>query len=115
MNDCIFCKIAEGSIPARKVYEDDFVVAFHDLAPQAPVHVVIIPKEHAANLNKAARSLSDETLARLLRTAADVASILGIADSGYRIISNCGPDARQSVQHLHVHLLGGEQLPEKIV
>ena len=114
MEDCIFCKIASGEIPSRKVYEDDQVLAFYDLAPQSAVHVLIIPKAHAENLLDA-RSLPDETLAHLMRTAANVAEQLGVGASGFRIVSNCGPDARQSVQHLHLHLLGGQQLAEKMV
>lgn len=114
MENCIFCKIAAGEIPANKVYEDDLVVAFHDLSPQAPVHVLVIPKAHAANLLEA-RALEDAVLARLMRTAADVATTLGLDKTGFRIISNCGPDACQSVEHLHIHVLGGTQLPAKMV
>lgn len=114
MNDCVFCKIAAGEIPAQKVYEDDLVVAFHDLSPQAPVHVLVIPKAHADNL-LAARSLDDDVLARLLRAAANVAESLGLDKTGFRIISNCGADACQSVQHLHIHLLGGTKMPAKMV
>ncbi len=114
MEECIFCKIARGEIPAKKVYEDERVIAFHDLAPQAPVHVLIIPKRHAANLLEA-REMEDELLAHLMRTAASVAQQLGIAGSGFRIVSNCGADACQSVQHLHVHLLGGRQLSGEMV
>lgn len=114
MEDCIFCKIASGEIPARKVYEDDAVVAFHDIAPQAPVHIVVIPKQHAGNLVEA-RAMDDALLAHLLRTAADVAVQVGIGETGFRIISNCGKDARQSVEHLHIHVLGGVRLSERMV
>lgn len=113
MEDCIFCKIAAGTVPCNKVYEDEHVLAFHDMAPQAPVHVLIIPKEHAKTLLEA-RSFSDETLARLLRTAANVAEELGLAESGFRIVSNSGKDAGQTVDHLHVHLMGGKALPERM-
>lgn len=113
MEDCVFCKIAAGAIPANIVYEDDMVVAFHDLAPQAPVHVLIIPKAHASNLILA-QAMDDALLAHLLRTAAKVAALLGIDESGFRIVSNCGPDARQSVAHLHIHVLGGKQLPAEM-
>ena len=106
---CIFCRIARGEIPAAKVYEDEHVLAFYDIAPQAPVHVLVIPKRHAGELLEA-RAFDDSLLAHLLRTAAEVAAQLGIDKSGFRVVTNCGPDARQSVQHLHLHILGGKQL-----
>lgn len=114
MDDCIFCKIASGAIPADKVYEDDRVVAFHDLAPQAPVHVLVIPKEHIGNLLEA-REMDDALLAHLLRTVANVATQLGLDETGFRIISNTGADARQSVHHLHIHVLGGKTLSDRMV
>lgn len=113
MEDCIFCKIARGEIPSSKVYEDEQVVAFNDLNPQAPVHVLIVPKAHYANLNEAG-DMSEALLAALLRAASRIAAQLGLDKSGYRIVSNCGPDACQSVQHLHIHLLGGAKLAEKM-
>lgn len=109
MEDCIFCRIAEGKIPPQKVYEDEHVLAFHDLNPQAPVHVLIIPKRHAANLLEA-RAFDDAMLSRLLRAAANVAEMMGVDKTGFRIVSNCGADACQSVFHLHIHLLGGEKM-----
>ena len=114
MEDCVFCKIVAGDIPSKKVYEDDRVLAFYDLNPQAPVHVLVIPKAHAANLLDA-RALDDQTLAHLLRTCSDIAESLGLDKTGFRIVSNCGEDARQSVDHLHIHLLGGAQLSEQMV
>ena len=113
MEDCIFCKIARGEIPSSKVYEDKQVVAFNDLNPQAPVHVLIVPKAHYANLNEAG-GMPEALLAALLRAASRIAAQLGLDKSGYRIVSNCGPDACQSVQHLHIHLLGGAKLAEKM-
>ena len=113
MEDCIFCKIARGEIPSSKVYEDEQVVAFNDLNPQAPVHVLIVPKAHYANLNEVG-DMSEALLAALLRAASRIAAQLGLDKSGYRIVSNCGPDACQSVQHLHIHLLGGAKLAEKM-
>lgn len=113
MEDCIFCKIARGEIPSSKVYEDEQVVAFNDLNPQAPVHVLIVPKAHYANLNEAG-GMPEALLAALLRAASRIAVQLGLDKSGYRIVSNCGPDACQSVQHLHIHLLGGAKLAEKM-
>lgn len=113
MEDCIFCKIARGEIPSSKVYEDEQEVAFNDLNPQAPVHVLIVPKAHYANLNEAG-GMPEALLAALLRAVSRIAAQLGLDKSGYRIVSNCGPDACQSVQHLHIHLLGGAKLAEKM-
>ena len=104
MQDCIFCKIAAGEIPSTIVYEDDRVLAFEDLNPQMPVHTLIIPKEHYANIGD---GIPDELLGYVFNTVKKVAEIKGIADSGYRVIVNTGSDAQQSVHHLHVHVLGG--------
>lgn len=109
MNDCLFCKIAAGEIPSTKVYEDDEVLAFRDVAPQAPVHVLVIPKKHISGWYDA-KDESDALLARLMRTAAAVAKTEGIAESGFRVVSNCGADAQQSVKHLHLHVLGGRAM-----
>ena len=109
MEDCLFCKIIQGEIPSKKAYEDEHVLAFYDIAPQAPVHVLVIPKQHVPHLH-AAQALDDAALARLLRTAAQVAAQLGLAETGYRVVSNCGAHACQSVPHLHLHVLGGAQL-----
>lgn len=106
MNDCLFCRIACGAIPAEKVYEDDTVVAFHDIAPQAPIHVIIAPKQHVRDLVEA-RTMEDSLLAHLLRTAANVAVQMGVSETGFRVISNCGKGAGQTVPHLHIHVLGG--------
>lgn len=107
--DCIFCKIVAGEIPSRKVYEDDRVVAFHDIEPQAPVHLLVIPKKHIASLNDAAPE-DAALLGHALLVARRVAEEAGIAGNGYRIINNCGRDAGQVVFHLHLHVLGGEPL-----
>ena len=109
MKDCLFCKIAAGEIPCAKVFEDDRALAFRDIAPQAKVHVLVIPKKHIKDMTAAADE-DDALLSHLLRTAARVAKTEGIAQSGYRVVSNCGADACQSVPHLHLHVLGGEQL-----
>ncbi|MCG5515275.1 MULTISPECIES: histidine triad nucleotide-binding protein [Ectothiorhodospira] len=109
MTDCIFCKIAQGSIPADKVYEDEQVVAFRDLNPQAPVHVLLIPRKHIATLN----DITDEDSAligRLQWVATHLARQEGIAEDGYRTVMNCNADGGQSVYHLHMHLLGGRQM-----
>lgn len=112
MEDCIFCKIANGQIPVPFVYEDDLVVAFRDAQPQAPVHVLVVPREHHVNL---ADGVAPELAAALLAAVPKVAAATGIADSGYRVIVNNGPDARQSVQHLHVHVLGGGAMTHGMV
>lgn len=114
MNDCLFCKIARGEIPSDKVFEDDSILAFRDIHPQAARHVLIIPKIHLSGLN-GLENAGDALLACLLRAARSVAKEAGIDESGYRLVANCGKDACQSVQHLHFHLLGGEQLSEKMV
>lgn len=108
MSDCIFCKIASGQIPAKLVYEDDQIAAFHDLEPQAPVHVLIIPKKHIDSLDH--MTAEDAGLiGHLMNQIKDIAKELGV-ENGYRVVSNCGPDALQSVQHLHFHLLGKRRM-----
>lgn len=104
MSDCIFCKIANGEIPSNKAYEDDSVLAFHDLDPQAPVHVLIIPKTHIASANEITPENS-AVVAHIFEVAAKIAAELGL-EKGYRIVNNCGEDGGQTVQHLHFHLLG---------
>ena len=113
MDDCLFCKIIRGDIPSQKVYEDEFTYAFRDIHPQAPVHVLVVSKAHVANLTDAA-IFPDEILAACLRTAAKVAQLEGISPEGYRLVSNCGKDACQSVSHLHFHVLGGHPMTEKM-
>lgn len=112
MDDCIFCMIANGQIESRTVYEDDVVVAFDDLTPQAPVHTVIIPKAHYVNLND---DVPPDVLVALLRAVPKVAALKGVAESGYRVIVNSGPDSAQTVQHLHVHVLGGGRMAHGMV
>ena len=102
--DCIFCKIAAGEIPSTKVYEDDQVLAFEDLNPMMPVHTLIVPKEHHANISD---DIPDALMGHLFNTVKKVAEIKGIAESGYRVIVNTGDDACQTVHHVHVHVLGG--------
>ena len=109
MEDCLFCKIARGEIPGQKVYEDERVLAFRDISPQAPTHVLIIPKTHISGLD-GLDGAENEVLAALLRAANTVARMEGVDKSGYRLVSNMGPDACQSVKHLHFHVLGGRQL-----
>ncbi len=110
--DCIFCKIANGDIPTNKVYEDDSVLAFHDLAPQAPVHVLVIPKCHIASLDEVTED-TQEVVAKVMTAIPHVAKALGLTN-GYRVITNIGKDGCQSVKHLHFHVLGGKKLPESM-
>ncbi len=107
--DCIFCKLANKEIPTEFVYEDDQVVAFRDLNPVAPVHILIVPKEHKLNLSEYGKA-DEQLLGHILVTAARIARELGLEESGYRVITNAGPDAGQSVMHTHFHLLGGRKL-----
>lgn len=112
MDDCIFCMIADRRIEARVVYEDDLVMAFDDLTPQAPVHTLIIPKTHYVNLSD---DVPPDVLAALLGAVREVADLKGVAESGYRVIVNSGPDSAQTVQHLHVHVLGGAVMAHGMV
>jgi len=104
--NCLFCKIVDGTIPSARVYEDDVCVAFNDISPQAPTHILVIPREHFDSLDKAGRD-HQKTLGHLLLTAAEIAREKGFAENGYRIVINTNADGGQTVFHLHVHLLGG--------
>ncbi|MDR2492447.1 MAG: histidine triad nucleotide-binding protein [Coriobacteriales bacterium] len=108
MNDCIFCKIAAHEVAAQVVYEDDDVIAFEDVNPQVPVHTLIIPKQHYAHVGD---NVPPDLLGKVFSAVRVVAEAKGVAESGYRIIANSGEDGRQTVHHLHVHLLGGTRLP----
>ena len=112
MSDCVFCMIARGEIPAKLVYEDERVVAFDDIAPQAPVHTLIIPRSHHADISD---DVPTDVLEATLRAVPKVAEVKGIAASGYRVIINTGPDAAQSVHHLHIHVLGGRPMAEGMI
>jgi histidine triad (HIT) family protein len=107
--DCIFCKIIEGTIPSNKVFENEHVIAFHDIAPAAPVHLLVIPKKHIASLNDA-KEEDWPLMAEVLKAAQQVAKDAGIAADGYRLINNCGSNGGQVVHHIHVHVVGGEKL-----
>ncbi|MBO5758394.1 MAG: histidine triad nucleotide-binding protein [Clostridia bacterium] len=109
---CLFCKIIAGEIPSKKVYEDEYVYAFYDIAPMAPVHVLFVPKQHmdSADAVSAENSLY---VAKIFEAIPKVAAELELAN-GYRVITNCGEDGCQSVKHLHFHLLGGKKLPETL-
>ena len=108
MSDCLFCKIAAGEIPSSKVYEDDAVFAFRDINPQAPVHILIIPKEHIVSAADITAENS-AVIAHIFEVAAKLADELGCRD-GFRIVNNCGDSAGQTVKHLHFHLLAGRDL-----
>ena len=111
--DCLFCKIIAGEIPSAKVYEDAYCYAFRDINPQAKCHVVLVPKKHVADIQEAA-ALGDDTLAAMIRAAGQIAREEKL-ENGFRVVSNCGPDACQTVKHWHLHVLGGEQLGDKMV
>jgi len=107
--ECIFCKIIKKQIPSDIVYEDDKVIGFKDISPEAPVHIVIIPKNHIANLNCLKKDES-EIIGHIFIVAGEIAKKLGVAEDGYRIVNNCGRQGGQTVGHLHFHLLGGRML-----
>jgi histidine triad (HIT) family protein len=109
MNDCIFCKIAAGTIPSDRVYEDERVVVFKDIHPKVPVHLLMVPREHVESLNDAG-AVHEALLAHMLRTLPEVARRVGLKD-GYRTIINTGRGGGQEVLHLHLHILGGGALP----
>jgi len=107
--DCIFCKIIEGSIPSRKVFENERILAFHDIQPAAPVHILIIPKKHIPTMNDVTDE-DDALIAEMFAVARQIAKEQGIAESGYRLVNNCNAEGGQVVYHLHVHILGGRKL-----
>jgi histidine triad (HIT) family protein len=113
MSDCIFCKIAAGEISVEPVFENDDVIAFDDINPQAPVHTLVIPKAHVVNL--ADPSLTAEIAGSVMLAVNEVARAKGVEGSGYRTILNTGPDSGQEVFHLHVHVLGGKRMPSDMV
>ena len=111
--DCLFCRIIAGDIPSTKVYEDENVLAFRDIAPQAPVHILVIPKEHITSIADV-NGTNIEPAALCLEAIGKIAVQEGLS-SGFRVISNCGPDAGQTVPHLHFHILAGSKMSEKMV
>ena len=110
--DCIFCKIIEGTIPSNKVYEDDQLLAFYDINPQAPVHVVLIPKQHIQSADEI-NEFNSPIVAKIFAAIPEIAKKCNL-ENGYRIITNVGNDGCQSVKHLHFHILGGKKLPEEL-
>jgi histidine triad (HIT) family protein len=109
METCVFCRVAAGEAPARVLFANEDVVAFHDLTPRAPIHVLVIPRRHITSLASATGSDRD-ILGKLLLAAAEAARLTGIADGGYRVVTNSGHQAGQSVPHLHIHVLGGRAM-----
>ena len=112
MSDCIFCKIIDGSIPSTKVYEDETVLAFRDIAPQAPTHILVIPKVHISGVSEVSAENS-ALVAHIFEVIPQIANAEGLT-GGYRVVSNCGADAGQTVPHLHFHILGGKALDLKM-
>ena len=109
-DDCLFCKIIKGEIPSKKVYEDETVFAFEDIAPTAPVHYLFIPKHHIASLNEVDETLGASLIGKIYVAIAKVAKDKGFDKTGYRVVSNCGADAGQTVHHIHFHVLAGREL-----
>jgi histidine triad (HIT) family protein len=109
MNDCIFCKIIKGEIPSSKVYENDKLIAFNDISPKAPIHILIVPKEHIESA--ACLSGREDIAGAVFNAVAHLAKELNL-ENGFRVVTNCGSDGRQSVKHLHFHLLAGKTLSE---
>ncbi len=108
MENCLFCKIIAGAIPSTKVYEDELVYAFRDIAPQAPTHILVIPKAHLDDCN-GVTAANSAVVAHIFEVIPQIAKAEGL-ENGYRVVSNCGADAGQTVQHLHFHILGGKKL-----
>ena len=113
MDNCLFCKIIAGEIPSAKVYEDDYVFAFRDINPQAPVHILVVPKEHICCADAVDESNSVH-VAKCFEAIAKIAKAEGLSN-GYRVVNNCGEDGGQTVMHLHFHILGGVKLSEKVI
>lgn len=114
MDDCVFCKIIKGEIPSQKVYEDDDILAFKDINPAAPIHILVVPKKHIESLLKLEEA-DYELVGKIQKVINNLAHELGIEEEGFRVIVNCGKDAGQEVMHLHYHLLAGRKLGSKIV
>lgn len=114
MDDCIFCKIIKGEIPSEKIYEDEDILAFKDINPATPIHVLVIPKKHISTLMEIEQEDS-ELMTKIMRAIQKVAKQLGVDKSGFRLIANCGPDSGQEVMHIHFHLLAGKKMGPKIV
>lgn len=109
MQDCLFCKIIKGEVPSKKVYEDEYVYAFHDIEPTAPTHILVIPKEHISTLNDV-NGENSSVISKIYEAIAKIAKQEGIDKDGYRVVSNCNKMAGQTVFHIHFHLIGGREM-----
>ena len=114
MEDCIFCKIIKGEIPSEKVWEDDDILAFKDINPAAPIHILVIPKKHIPTLMDI-KEEDNELISKIMQTIKQIAKEQGFAESGFRLIANCGPDSGQEVMHIHFHVLAGKKMGPKII
>ena len=114
MEDCIFCKIVNGEIPSNKVYEDEDILAFHDINPAAPIHILVIPKKHITKLTDL-KEEDEALIGRIFTTINKIAKQEGFEEQGFRVIANCGKDGGQEVMHIHFHILGGKELGPKIM
>ncbi len=114
MEDCTFCKIIKGEIPSEKVYEDEEILAFKDIHPAAPIHILVIPKKHIATLMDVTPEDSN-IMAKILESIQKIVKKLGIEENGFRLIANCGPASGQEVMHIHFHLLAGRKMGPKII
>ncbi len=114
MEDCIFCKIVKGEIPCQKVYEDEKVLAFNDINPLAPIHVLVVPKQHFDNVMEVSEDRLD-VITDIFKAINKIVKQLGIEEKGFRVVTNCGQDAGQAVMHLHFHILAGKDLGEEIM
>lgn len=113
MEDCVFCKIVKGEIPCQKVYEDEKVLAFNDINPLAPIHVLVVPKQHFDNVMEVSEDRLD-VITDIFKAINKIVKQLGIEEKGFRVVTNCGQDAGQAVMHLHFHILAGKDLGEEI-
>ena len=114
MKDCIFCKIIKGEVPAKKVYEDEEILAFYDINPAAPIHILVIPKKHITSLAHMQKG-DEQIIGKIYTVINQIAQEQGFKDEGYRVIVNCGKNGGQEVMHLHFHILAGKKLGEKII
>ena len=114
MEDCLFCKIVKGEVPSNKVYEDEEIVAFYDIDPAAPIHILVIPKKHIASLAHLEKE-DEKLVGKIYGVINQIAEEKGFKEEGYRVIVNCGENGGQEIMHLHFHILAGKRLGEKIV
>ncbi len=114
MEDCLFCKIVKGEVPSNKVYEDDEILAFHDINPATPIHILVIPKKHITTHNDLGKE-DIELMGKIHMVINQIAEENGFKENGYRLIVNCGEDGGQEVKHLHFHILAGKKMGEKII